>query len=104
MSKHLSPTEVIRRTVQLERYRAIAAGIFESYGVFLLMILVRHFDGTPLDKSVVAAAGTSGLLLTPLMLFLSRKLGLSSPRALSVLFGFSSMAFFAVMVTRSLQF
>lgn len=95
MSKHLSPTEVIRRTVQLERYRAIAAGIFESYGVFLLMILVRHFDGTPLDKSVVAAAGTSGLLLTPLMLFLSRKLGLSSPRALSVLFGFSSMAFFA---------
>jgi len=90
------PSEkVIQRTVQLERYRAIASGIFESYGVFLLVILVRHFNGSSLDKSMIAAAGTSGLLLTPLMLFFSRHLGFSSPKALSFLLGTSAAAFFA---------
>lgn len=101
MSKALPSTEIIRRTVQLERYRAIAAGVFESYGVFLLMILVRHFNGTSFDKSVIASAGTSGLLLTPLVLFLSRKFEFSSPRALSILFGTSSAAFFAASLVSS---
>ena len=101
MSKALPSPQVIKRTVQLERYRAIAAGIFESYGVFLLMILVRHFNGTPLDKSIVAAAGTSGLLLTPVMLFLSRRFGFSSPKALSILFATSSLCFFAASVVSS---
>lgn len=93
---HDSPSDaVIHRTVQLERYRAVASGIFESYSVFLLMILVRHFNGTSLDKSIIASSGTSGLLLTPLVLFLSRKLGFSSPRALASLFSVSAIAFFA---------
>lgn len=94
MSTALPPSQVIERTVQLERYRALASGVFESYGVFLLLILVRQFNGTPLDKSIIAAAGTSGLLLTPLMLFISRRLGFSSPRMLSLLLGLSSTAFF----------
>jgi len=84
---------VIERTVQLERYRAIAAGVFESYSVFILMILVRQFNGTSFDKSVIAAAGTSGLLLTPITLFCSRHLGYSAPRMLALLFGLSSVAF-----------
>ena len=93
---------VISRTVELERYRAIAAGVFESYGVFILMILVRQFHGTSFDKSVIAAAGTSGLLLTPITLFVSRHLGCSAPRMLSLLFGLSSIAFFlAVWVTNT---
>ena len=94
MSNSLSKSQVIERTVQLERYRAIASGVFESYSVFLLLILVRQFNGTPLDKSIISAAGTSGLLLTPLMLFISRRLGFSSPRMLSLLLGLSSAAFF----------
>jgi hypothetical protein len=85
---------VIARTVELERYRAIAAGVFESYSVFILMILVRQFHGTSFDKSVIAAAGTSGLLLTPITLFVSRHLGYSAPRMLALLFGLSSVAFF----------
>jgi MFS family permease len=93
---------VIERTVELERYRAIAAGIFESYGVFILMILVRQFHGTSFDKSVIAAAGNSGLLLTPITLFVSRHLGYSAPRMLALLFGLSSVAFFlAVGVTNT---
>ncbi len=85
---------IIERTVELERYRAIAAGIFESYSVFILMILVRQFNGTAFDKSVIAAAGTSGLLLTPMTLFFSRRLGYSAPRMLALLFGLSSIGFF----------
>jgi len=97
-----SSQAVIERTVQLERYRAIAGGIFESYSVFILMILVRQFNGTSFDKSVIAAAGTSGLLLTPITLFFSRHLGYSAPRMLAVLFGLSSAAFFlAVGVTNT---
>jgi MFS family permease len=89
-----SSGHVIERTVELERYRAIAGGVFESYSVFILMILVRHFNGTAFDKSVIAAAGTSGLLLTPITLFFSRHLGYSAPRMLALLFGLSSVAFF----------
>ena len=95
MSQSHPSEKVIQRTVQLERYRAIASGVFESYGVFLLVILVRHFNGSSLDKSMISAAGTSGLLLTPLMLFFSRRLGFSSPKALSFLLGTSAAAFFA---------
>jgi MFS family permease len=69
-------------------------GIFESYGTFLLIILVRHFHGSGVDKSIVAAAGNSGLLLTPGLLFLSRRLGLSSPKTLSLLLACSSILFF----------
>ena len=94
MSTPPTTHQIIERTVQLERYRAIASGVFESYGVFLLIILVRQFNGSPLDKSIISAAGTSGLLLTPLMLFVSRRLGLSAPRMLSLLLGLSSLAFF----------
>lgn len=101
MSTVLSKSQVIERTVQLERYRAIASGVFESYGVFLLVILVRQFNGTPLDKSIVSAAGTSGLLLTPLMLFISRHLGFSSPRMLSLLLALSSAAFFIASTVSS---
>jgi len=100
-----SATAVIERTVELERYRAIAAGVFESYGVFILMILVRQFNGTPFDKSVIAAAGASGLLLTPITLFISRNLGYSAPRMLASLFALSSLAFFlAVGVTNTSLF
>ena len=93
MSNLPPSSRVIQRTVQLERYRAIAMGIFESYGTFLLIILVRHFHGTSLDKSIVAAAGTSGLLLSPLLLFVSRNLGFSAPKTLSRLLAISSCAF-----------
>jgi MFS family permease len=105
LSNTSSATAVIERTVELERYRAIAAGVFESYGVFILMILVRQFNGTPFDKSVIAAAGTSGLLLTPITLFISRNLGYSAPRMLASLFTLSSLAFFlAVGVTNTSLF
>ena len=94
MSTSIPSPYITERTVQLERYRSFAMGIFESYGTFLLIILVRHFHGSGVDKSIVAAAGNSGLLLTPGLLFLSRRLGLSSPKTLSLLLACSSILFF----------
>lgn len=69
-------------------------GIFESYPTFVLMVLVRWFHGTALDKSIVAAAAQGGLLLSPLMLFTSRRLGWASPKILSTVIALSSIAFF----------
>jgi MFS family permease len=94
MSTSIPSPYITERTVQLERHRSFAMGIFESYGTFLLIILVRHFHGSGVDKSIVAAAGNSGLLLTPGLLFLSRRLGLSSPKTLSLLLACSSILFF----------
>lgn len=99
MTNSLSPSEITDRTVYLERYRAVAMGIFESYPTFLLIILVRWFHGTGLDKSIVAAASQGGLLLSPFVLFISRRLGWSSPTILSSLAGFSALAFFGAAGT-----
>lgn len=98
MSSTSPSQQVISKTVQLERLRAIAMGIVESYGTFLLIILVRQFQGTPLDKSIISAAGTGGLLLSPLMLFFSRRIGLPAPKTLSRLLAFSSLSFLAASV------
>jgi hypothetical protein len=73
----------------------MAMGVFESYGTFLLIILVRHFHGTAIDKSIISSAGTSGLLLSPLLLFISRNLGFSAPKTLSRLLAISACGFFA---------
>jgi MFS family permease len=101
MSSTIPSTQVIERTVQLERFRAIAMGIVESYGTFLLIILVRQFQGTSLDKSIIAAAGTGGLLFSPVMLFFSRKIGLPAPKALSRLLAISSLAFLLASMASS---
>jgi hypothetical protein len=60
-------------------------GIFESASMIVLLVVVRWFDGTPGDKSVVAAAAHAGLLLAPFMLFFQRKLDLSAPRMMALL-------------------
>ncbi len=75
-------------TIHLERLRAIALGVFESaQSTFLLLILVRWFDGTSAEKSLVAGAYQSGLLVTPIILYLTRRLALAPSQAMSCLFG-----------------
>ena len=101
MTTPLSSSQITERTVYLERYRAIAMGIFESYPTFLLVVLVRWFHGSSIDKSIVSSAAQAGLLLSPLMLFLSRRLGWSSPKTLSGVVALSSIAFFGAAFTTS---
>lgn len=78
-------SEIATRTLTLERYRAVMLGIFESAPMIVLLVIVRWFDGTPADKSVVAAAVHAGLLFAPLVLFVRRRLNLSAPRSMSFL-------------------
>jgi hypothetical protein len=81
-----SSSEIASRTLTLERYRAVMMGVFESApNIFILLIIVRWFNGTPSDKSLVAAAVHGGLLIAPLVLFFQRRLGLSAPRCMSLL-------------------
>lgn len=75
-------------TIRLERLRAIALGVFESaQSTFLLLILVRWFNGSNAEKSLVASAYQSGLLITPIILYLTRKLSFAPSQAMSYLFG-----------------
>ena len=79
------------RTIRLERMRAVATGVFESApSTFLLLILVRAWNGSSLEKSMIAAAYQSGLILTPLTLFVTRRFGLAPSQAMSLLFWFAS--------------
>jgi hypothetical protein len=58
-------------TYRAERWRALAAGILETAGgTFLLLIAVRWFKAGPLPKALLAAGSSTGLLLTPVVVFL----------------------------------
>jgi MFS family permease len=81
------------KTLRLERYRAVLSGVYEStQNVFLLLILVRCFHGSALEKSLVASAAQSGLLFAPLVIFLVRKTGISVARSAGALFGLAALA------------
>jgi len=83
--------DIASRTLRLERYRAVVSGIYEStQNVFLLVILVRWFQGGIVEKSLVASAGQSGLLLAPLVVFLVRRTKSSVARCASLLCGVSA--------------
>lgn len=53
-------------TFRYERWRALASGILETAGAtFLLLIAVRWYDAGPFSKALVAAGGSTGLMLAP---------------------------------------
>lgn len=53
-------------TYRYERWRAVSSGILETAGAtFLLLIAVRWFDAGAVSKSLVAAGGSVGLMISP---------------------------------------
>ena len=53
-------------TYRYERWRALAAGILETAGTtFLLLIAVRWYEAGAFSKALVAASGSTGLMLAP---------------------------------------
>src|SRR6185436_4263943 len=55
-------------TYHYERWRAVSSGVLETAaGTFLLLIAVRHFRAGPSAKALIAAGGSLGLLLSPLV-------------------------------------
>ena len=56
------------RTFRFERWRAISSGVMETAGsTFLLVIAVRWFHAGAIPKGLIAAGGSVGLLLSPLV-------------------------------------
>ena len=53
-------------TYRYERWRAVSAGILETAGAtFLLLIAVRAYHAGAFAKALVAASGSTGLMLAP---------------------------------------
>jgi MFS family permease len=64
------------RTFRFERWRAVSAGIMETAGTtFLLVIAVRWFHAGAIAKGLIAAGGSVGLLLSPLVVSLATAKG-----------------------------
>src|SRR5688572_31527052 len=56
------------QTYRLERWRAVSAGILETAGTtFLLLVAVRWFQAGSFSKALVAAGGSLGLMLSPVV-------------------------------------
>ncbi len=63
-------------TFHYERLRAATTGIMEAAGAtFLLLIAVRHFHAGPTAKALIAAGGSVGHLISPLVVSRVEKLG-----------------------------
>jgi MFS family permease len=77
------------RTFRFERWRAISSGIMETAAsTFLLVIAVRWFHAGAIAKGAIAAGGSVGLLLSPLVVTLAANRGwrtsLASARILAM--------------------
>jgi MFS family permease len=91
---------VAKRTLSLERWRAVLMGIYESApAIFLLLIVVRWFQGSPADKSIIAAGVNGGLLVAPLVIFAERRLRMSAPRAIATLFFVAGLGMLGAALT-----
>ena len=71
-------------TFHYERLRAVTTGIMEAAGTtFLLLIAVRHFDAGPMAKALIAAGGSVGHVISPLVVNHATRLGLPVAQAAS---------------------
>lgn len=71
-------------TFRYERLRAVTTGIMEAAGTtFLLLIAVRHFNAGPMAKALIAAGGSVGHVISPLVVNRAAQLGWPVARAAS---------------------
>ncbi len=62
------PLTATQTTFRYERMRAVTGGILETAGTtFLLLIAVKHFESGAMAKAFIAAGGSLGLMLSPLV-------------------------------------
>jgi hypothetical protein len=101
-----SETDRTRLTYRYELWRASTAGILETAGTtFLLLIAVQWFRAGPFEKAVVAAGGSLGLLLSPLVVTVVTAGGWAPSRAGAAVFGAGAAAFgLAALIPHRLAF
>src|SRR5262245_34545252 len=82
------------RTFRYEQWRAVAAGILESAGTtFLLLIAVKFFAASGVSKGVIAAGGSLGLLLSPVVVSLATHFQWRVSKAASCVLAFGAACF-----------
>lgn len=99
----MSPAECTRITYRQDRWRCLCAGVLETAGsTFLLLLAVQYFHAGAVAKALVAGGGSFGLLLSPVAVNLTQRLGWSPTRAASWLLtaGFLSSLVAALSPTR----
>lgn len=79
------------RTEQAFRYdrvRGALAGIIEAGWLsFTMIVVIRHFHAPPMLKAMLNAAGSIGLLLTPVSIALTVRAGIAPVRVCAFLWG-----------------
>lgn len=81
-------------TYRSELWRAVSAGVLESAGAtFLLLIAVRWFEAGAWAKALVAAGGSLGLILAPLVVTRVAALGWPVAQSASRLAMFGAVCF-----------
>ena len=79
-------TATARTTYRLELQRAVAGGVLETAGgTFLMLIAVRVYEAGATAKGLLAAGGSIGLLISPLVVSLVQRLGWPAARAAAAL-------------------
>lgn len=83
-----------RLTYRYELWRAGTAGILETAGTtFLLLIAVQWFQAGPLEKALVAAGGSLGLLASPAVVAVVTAAGWAPSGAAAGIFAAGAVAF-----------
>lgn len=94
----LNLRERARLTFRYDLVRGACQGILETgFQTIALIILVRHFQASPLEKGLVAGANAYGLLLTPLFLHYFYRFGWAPAKLASNYFLFAGVVI-AVLV------
>jgi Major Facilitator Superfamily len=81
-----------RQAYRYDRVRGAMAGLIEAGWLsFTMIVVIRHFDAPPLLKALLNAAGSIGLLLTPLSTQLASRGGFRPVRVCAVLWASVSL-------------
>jgi hypothetical protein len=72
----MTPEQRAQITYRNERWRSVCAGVLETAGnTFMLLLAVRYFQAGAMTKALVAGGGSCGLLLSPLVVNVTQRLG-----------------------------
>ncbi len=89
----MTPHPHERITFRQERWRSACSGVLETAGnTFLLLVATRHFEAGAVAKALVAAGGSTGLLLSPVVVNVAQRLRVPATRAVGWLLACGAMA------------
>lgn len=80
----LTSEQIAQRTGRLEMLRAVATGLIEfANASFFMLIAVRIFDCSSLEKSLLVGGGSAGLMFSIVLVFFAKHSGLPIAKIIS---------------------